>query len=251
MKILLTGFDPFGGETVNPAFEAVKLLPDAIAGAQIIKLEIPTQFHRAGEILEDAMKTHRPDVVICVGQAGGRAAITPEKVAINLMDARTPDNAGYQPADVPIRADGSTAYFTSLPVKAMVQRMREAGIPAAVSYTAGTYVCNTVLYTLLYLIDREFPGVWGGFIHVPYAMEQVIDKPLGTPSMDLHQIARGLEKAVEAVAEIRQNEDAARPRRVVTAANRCTPSQTPHRSTAKSSVPTSASGQNGTPGEIG
>ena len=200
MKILITGFDPFGGETVNPAYEAVKLLPDTIAGAEIIKLEVPTRFHRAGAVLEDAMQRHKPDAVICVGQAGGRAAITPEKVAINLMDGRIPDNAGYQPVDAPIREDGETAYFTSLPVKAMVQRMRDAGIPAAVSYTAGTYVCNYLLYTLLYLIDKKYPHVRGGFIHVPYAMEQVINKPLGTPSMDLRQIARGLETAVEAVA---------------------------------------------------
>lgn len=177
MKILLTGFDPFDREKVNPAFEAVKLLPGTIAGAQIVKLEVPTQFVRAGEVLEAAMAEHKPDVVICVGQAGGRAAITPEKVAINLMDGRIPDNAGYQPVDVPIRADG----------------------PAAVSYTAGTYVCNSLMYTLLFLIDRKFPGVRGGFIHVPYAMEQAVNKPLGTPSMDLRQISRGLEKAVEAV----------------------------------------------------
>ena len=200
MKILITGFDPFGGENVNPAYEAVKLLPDTIAGAEIIKLEVPTRFHRAGAVLEDAMQRHKPDAVICVGQAGGRAAITPEKVAINLMDGRIPDNAGYQPVDAPIREDGETAYFTSLPVKAMVQRMQDAGIPAAVSYTAGTYVCNYLLYTLLYLIDKKYPNVRGGFIHVPYAMEQVINKPLGTPSMDLCQIARGLETAVEAVA---------------------------------------------------
>lgn len=200
MKILITGFDPFGGENVNPAYEAVKLLPDTIAGAEIIKLEVPTRFHRAGAVLEDAMQRHKPDAVICVGQAGGRAAITPEKVAINLMDGRIPDNAGYQPVDAPIREDGETAYFTSLPVKAMVQRMRDAGIPAAVSYTAGTYVCNYLLYTLMYLIDKKYPNVRGGFIHVPYAMEQVINKPLGTPSMDLRQIARGLETAVEAVA---------------------------------------------------
>ena len=187
MKILLTGFDPFDREKVNPAFEAVKLLPGTIAGAQIVKLEVPTQFVRAGEVLEAAMAEHKPDVVICVGQAGGRAAITPEKVAINLMDGRIPDNAGYQPVDVPIRADGPAAYFATLPVKAMVQRMQDAGIPAAVSYTAGTYVCNSLMYTLLFLIDRKFPGVRGGFIHVP------------TPSMDLRQISRGLEKAVEAV----------------------------------------------------
>ena len=201
MKILITGFDPFGGETVNPAYEAVKLLPDTIAGAEIIKLEVPTRFHRAGAVLEDAMQRHKPDTVICVGQAGGRAAITPEKVAINLMDGRIPDNAGYQPVDVPIREGGETAYFTSLPVKAMVQKMRAAGIPAALSYTAGSFVCNSLMYTLLYLIDRQYPSMRGGFIHVPYAMEQAVSKPLGTPSMELHQIARGLALAVEAVVE--------------------------------------------------
>ena len=201
MKILITGFDPFGGESVNPAFEAVKLLPDTIAGAQIIKQEVPTEFGRAGEVLEAAMNASKPDVVICIGQAGGRSAITPEKVGINIMDGRIPDNSGYQPVDVTIREDGETAYFTSLPVKAMVQKMKDAGIPAALSYTAGSYVCNYLMYTLLYLIDKKFPSVRGGFIHVPYAMEQVVNKPLGTPSMDLHQIARGLEKAVEAIVE--------------------------------------------------
>ena len=201
MKLLITGFDPFGGETVNPAYEAVKLLPDIIAGADIIKKEIPTEFIQAGEVLESAIIEHRPDVVICVGQAGGRSAITPEKVAINIMDGRIPDNAGYQPVDVPIQKDGPTAYFSSLPVKAMVQRMKGAGIPAALSYTAGSYVCNYLMYTLLYLIDAKYPNIRGGFVHVPYTMEQVVDKSLGTPSMDLHQIARGLEKAVEAVVE--------------------------------------------------
>ena len=121
--------------------------------------------------------------------------------SINLMDGRIADNAGYQPIDVTIQEDGETAYFTSLPVKAMVQNIKDAGIPSALSYTAGSYVCNYLMYTLLYLIDRKYPNIRGGFIHVPYAMEQVVNKPLGTPSMDLHQIARGLEKAVEAVVK--------------------------------------------------
>ena len=192
MKILVTGFDPFGGETVNPAYEAVKLLPDTIAGAQIIKLQVPTRFALSGTVLEAAVNEHRPDAVICVGQAGGRSAITPERVAIN---------AGDQPVDEPIRKDGAPAYFSSLPVKAMVQKMRAAGIPAALSYTAGSFVCNSLMYTLLYLIDRQYPAMRGGFIHVPYAMEQAVSKPLGTPSMELHQIARGLALAVEAVVE--------------------------------------------------
>ena len=130
-----------------------------------------------------------------------KEALCHENFNYRLRSLRRRDRQpGYQPVDVPIREDGETAYFTSLPVKAMVQRMRDAGIPAAVSYTAGTYVCNYLLYTLLYLIDKKYPNVRGGFIHVPYAMEQVINKPLGTPSMDLRQIARGLETAVEAVA---------------------------------------------------
>lgn len=145
MKILVTGFDPFGGETVNPAYEAVKLLPDTIAGAQIIKLQVPTRFALSGTVLEAAVNEHRPDAVICVGQAGGRSAITPERVAINLADASIPDNAGDQPVDEPIRKDGAPAYFTSLPVKAMVQKMRAAGIPAALSYTAGSFVCNSLM----------------------------------------------------------------------------------------------------------
>ena len=143
MKILVTGFDPFGGETVNPAYEAVKLLPDTIAGAQIIKLQVPTRFALSGTVLEAAVNEHRPDAVICVGQAGGRSAITPERVAINLADASIPDNAGDQPVDEPIRKDGAPAYFTSLPVKAMVQKMRAAGIPAALSYTAGSSISST------------------------------------------------------------------------------------------------------------
>ncbi|WP_304395045.1 pyroglutamyl-peptidase I, partial [uncultured Dubosiella sp.] len=201
MKILITGFNPFGGESTNPAFEAVKLLPETIKEAQIIKLEIPTEFKRAGKVLQDGIETNKPDVVVCIGQAGGRSAITPEKVAINLMDGRIPDNAGYQPVDTPVREDGPTAYFTSLPVKAMVETIREAGIPAFLSYSAGTYVCNFLMYELLYLIDHHYPNIKGGFIHVPYMSQQVVNKPNGTPSMDLKTIARGLEKAVEAIVE--------------------------------------------------
>lgn len=121
MKVLLTGFDPFGGESVNPAFEAIKLLPDTIAGAEIVKVEIPTEFTRSISCVEAAIKEHNPDVVIDVGQAGGRACVTVEKVGINLADARIPDNAGEQPSDEPLQADGPTAYFATIPVKAMVQ----------------------------------------------------------------------------------------------------------------------------------
>lgn len=197
-KVLVTGFDPFGGESVNPAFEAVKLLPDEIAGAQIVKLEIPTVFTRSAVVLEEAMRREQPDIVICVGQAGGRSALTVEKVAINLAEARIPDNDGEQPLDTPLREDGDVAYFASIPVKAMVANVREHGLPAFVSYTAGTFVCNSIMYHLLYLIDRKFPGVRGGFMHVPYATSQVVDKPNGTPFMPLPDIAKSLEYAIEA-----------------------------------------------------
>ena len=197
-KVLVTGFDPFGGEQVNPAYEAVRLLPDEIAGASVVKLEIPTVFTRSAKVVEEAIERERPDVVLCVGQAGGRSAITVEKVAINLAEARIPDNDGEQPFDTPLREDGDTAYFASLPVKAMVANMNDHGIPAFMSYTAGTYVCNSIMYNVLYLIDRRFPGVRGGFIHVPYAVEQGVGKPNGTPVMELATMARGLEYAIEA-----------------------------------------------------
>lgn len=197
-KILVTGFDPFGGEKTNPAFEAVRLLPDTILDAQVIKLEIPTSFERSAQLLEQTLIAERPDVVLCVGQAGGRAAMTVERVAINLADARIPDNDNQQPIDVPLRDDGAPAYFATLPVKAMVEAMRAAGIPAFVSYTAGTFVCNSIMYHLLYLLNRDLPQTLGGFVHVPYAPSQGIDKPLSTPTMPIETIAAALTAGLEA-----------------------------------------------------
>lgn len=201
MKILVTGFDPFGGEAVNPAYEAVKLLPDNIAGAEIVKLEIPTEFKRSMEFLEEAISREMPDAVISVGQAGGRAEITPERVAINLADARIPDNAGNQPEDEALIADGPAAYFTTLPLKKMVKSVQDRGIPCRISYSAGTYVCNSVMYRTLYLAEVSGMGFCAGFIHVPYATQQTVTKPAGTPGMALPDIARGLEAAVEAVVK--------------------------------------------------
>ncbi len=199
MKILITGFDPFGGESVNPAYEAVKLLPDEIGGAQIVKREVPTVFGKCGAVLEEAISSEQPDAVICVGQAGGRSGICVEKTAINFQDARIPDNENQQPIDKPVKEDGETAYFASVPVKAMAAEMRKNGIPAFVSYTAGTYVCNELMYTLLYLIDKKYQNIRGGFIHVPFSMEQAVDKPIGTPCMSLESIAKGLECAILAL----------------------------------------------------
>ena len=169
MKVLLTGFDPFGGESVNPAFEAIKLLPDTIAGAEIVKVEIPTEFTRSISCVEAAIKEHNPDVVIDVGQAGGRACVTVEKVGINLADARIPDNAGEQPSDEPLQADGPTAYFATIPVN------------------------------VLHLCATKYPNIRAGFIHVPFACEQVVGKASTMASMPLETIAKSLEYCIEAV----------------------------------------------------
>ncbi|WP_321387446.1 pyroglutamyl-peptidase I [uncultured Enterococcus sp.] len=206
MRILVTGFDPFGGEPINPALEAVKGLSDTINGAEIIKLEIPTVFGKSAEVVKEAILAHKPDVVLNIGQAGGRFAPSPERVAINIDDARIPDNEGNQPVDEAIQTDGQPAYFTQLPIKAMVAAMKEAGFPAAVSNTAGTFVCNHIMYQVQYMIDKEFPTMKGGFIHVPYIPEQVVDKA-GQPYMSLADITQSLEKAIEAIVAYDGKED--------------------------------------------
>lgn len=202
--ILFTGFEPFGGETVNPALEAVRRLPDSAAGVPIRRLRLPTSFRRAGETLLEAVDAWRPEAVVCVGQAGGRKAVTPEKIAINYIDARIPDNDGAQPADVPIRADGPAAYFATLPVRAIDEAIRAAGVPCAVSYSAGCYVCNFVMYTLLDHLARTAPDVLGGFIHVPYAAEQTAGKPAGTPSLTVAQMTQALTCAAGVIAAVCQ-----------------------------------------------
>ena len=167
MKVLVTGFDPFGGESINPAWEAVKVIKDEIAGAEVIKMQIPTVVGKSIAKIHDKMAEINPDIVIAVGQAGGRFGVTPERIAINVTDARIPDNEGNQPIDEPIFADGDAAYFSNLPVKAMVQEIKDAGYPSTLSNTAGTYICNHVMYGILYYIHKEFPNARGGFIHVP------------------------------------------------------------------------------------
>ena len=200
MKILVTGFDPFGGEKVNPALEAVKSLPSVIHGAEIRWVEIPTVFYQSAEVLETEIVRYQPDVVLCIGQAGGRASLTPERVAINQDDARIPDNQGNQPIDTPIRLDGEAAYFSTLPIKAMVQGIKEVGLPATVSNTAGTFVCNHLMYQALYLADKKFPNMRAGFMHIPYMTEQVVNKP-NTASMCLKDIVRGIEAAIGAIVD--------------------------------------------------
>lgn len=206
MKILVTGFDPFGGEKINPALEAVKGLADTIKGAEIKKLEIPTVFNKSAEVVQKAIEEFQPDYVLNIGQAGGRYEISPERVAINVDDARIADNEGNQPIDAPIKEDGDAAYFTQLPVKAMVTAIKNAGIPGAVSNTAGTFVCNHIMYQVQYMIHTNFPKIKGGFIHVPYIPEQVVNKP-GQPAMSLSDMTKGLTVAIEAVVEFDGKED--------------------------------------------
>ena len=205
MKILVTGFDPFGGEKVNPALEAVKSLPSVIHGAEIRWVEIPTVFYQSAEVLEAEIERYQPDAVLCIGQAGGRASLTPERVAINQDDARIPDNQGNQPIDTPIRLDGQAAYFSTLPIKAMVQAIKEEGLPATVSNTAGTFVCNHLMYQALYLADKKFPNMRAGFMHIPYMTEQVINKP-NTASMNLTDIVRGIEAAIGAIVDYKDKD---------------------------------------------
>lgn len=197
MKILLTGFDPFGGEKVNPASEAVKKVKDNINGAEIIKIIIPTVREKSLEEIEKAVEKNNPDIVISVGQAGGRFGITPERVAINVDDFRIKDNEGNQPIDEKIKEDGESAYFSNLPIKAMVENMNKNNIPASVSNTAGTFVCNHVMYGIMYMIDKKYKNMKGGFIHIPYMTSQVINKK-DTAYMSLDEIVKGLEYALEA-----------------------------------------------------
>ncbi|WP_252255032.1 pyroglutamyl-peptidase I [Clostridium sp. ZBS12] len=200
MKVLITGFDPFGGESINPALEAVKKLPNTISNAEIIKLEIPTVFKKSLDKIEENILAHKPDIVISIGQAGGRFGITPERVAINIDDARIEDNEKNQPIDLKVFEDGENAYFTTLPIKAIVKEMQEAGIPSSVSNSAGTFVCNHVMYGVLYMINKKYPNIKGGFIHVPYIPSQVVNKP-NMPSMSIEDISKGLELSVKAAVE--------------------------------------------------
>lgn len=204
MNILVTAFDPFGGEKINPALEAVKQLEDHIGEHTITKLEIPTVFHESKEAVDKELSKGGYDAVLAIGQAGGRYDLTPERVGINIDDARIADNKGNQPIDVPIQEDGAPAYFSNLPVKKMTEAIKQAGVPASLSNTAGTFVCNHILYQLGYLADKSYPGLLFGFIHVPFIPEQVTDKP-EKPSMSIDTIAKGLTAAIKAIS---RDEDA-------------------------------------------
>lgn len=202
--LLITGFDPFGGEKTNPSYEAVKLLPDKLGNIAVIKKELPTSFSAAPRLLYEEIESINPDFVILTGQAGGRSAVTPERVAINCADASIPDNDGACPCDKTIYEDAPAAYFSTLPIKKMVSALKDGGIPSAVSNTAGTYVCNRVMYEALHIAHKRAENgkksFLAGFIHVPYIPSQVKDRQ-GVPSMELEEIAKGLTLAIETLTE--------------------------------------------------
>ena len=192
-KLLITGFDPFGGATVNPAWEAVKLLPEQIGQYHLEKLEIPTVFSKGAQSVLDTAAQVQPDVILCIGQAGGRGAVTPERIAVNIRDARICDNEGNQPVGLRVASDGPAAYFATVDVMAMTESAQKAGCPAAVSNSAGAFVCNDVFYTLLHAFRNTSTRV--GFIHVPWLPEQ------GTPSLPLEQTAAALETMILRLSE--------------------------------------------------
>ena len=195
-KVLVTGFTPFAGETINPSYEAVEQLPDEILTYKIIKKEIETSFDTSIEQLESFLNDVKPSIVILVGQAGGAKNIRIERVAINIDDAQIKDNSGKQPENKPIKIDGENAYFSTLPIKKIVDELMDDGIPAVVSNSAGTYVCNHLMYHLLYTLKKKNLDIPAGFIHVPYVFSQIVDKP-DTYATDLYAITRALDIAIK------------------------------------------------------
>jgi len=190
--ILITGFDPFDGQEINPSWEAVSSLPDVIHHYKIEKLQLPTKYGlAASHVIEKASLIH-PDVILCIGQAGGRNAITPETIGINLREASIPDNAGYQPMNIPVIEGAREAYFATVPIREMVAAIRSLDLPAKLSYSAGTFVCNDVLYTLLHTYHETDTLV--GFIHVPFLPKQAKNNE---PSLPLNKIVEGLTACIQ------------------------------------------------------
>lgn len=205
-RILLTGFEPFDKDRINPSWEVARALDgEVIAQARVCAVQLPCVFGDAMRALDEALAEHQPVLVISLGLAGGRSEITPERVAINIDDARIPDNAGRQPVDAAVVEHAPAAYFSTLPIKAMVRNLRDQGIPAAVSNTAGTFVCNHVFYALMHrLARRAAPGVRGGFIHLPALPEQAARQP-GMPSMALETQVQGLRAAIHTAMTVQQD----------------------------------------------
>ena len=199
--VLITGFEPFDGEAVNPSWEVVSRLDNAIiGGCRVVARQLPCVFGEALIELNAAIDSLSPTLGLSVGQAGGRTDISVERVAINVDDARIPDNRGNQPVDTPIVRNGPAAWFSSLPIKAIVSALRDAGIPASVSQTAGTFVCNHVMYGLLHKLSG-IPEAKGGFIHIPYLPQQAAAHP-GAPSMAAETVRQGLELAIATALQV-------------------------------------------------
>ena len=202
MKIIVTGFDPFGGEKINPSIECVKALPE-VEGVELIRLELPTVFKESAKRLNEVINEVKPDAVLSVGQAGGRPGITMERIAINVDDARIPDNISQQPIDETIQTKGAAAYFSTLPIKRIVKAIREAGIPVEVSNSAGTFVCNHIMYQELFAATKADKPIKAGFMHIPFIPEQTTDKP----SLPLEESTKALQIAIETIRDYLNDED--------------------------------------------
>lgn len=204
-SVLLTGFEAFEGAAVNPSQAIVERLDGRrIAGRRIVGATLPVAFARTEALLRDLLERHRPDLVIALGQAGGRAELSFERVAINLLDARVPDNEGAQPVDRPVIDDAPPAYFSTLPIKAIVADLLARGIPAALSLSAGSYVCNQVFFVLAHLLATRHPATRGGFVHVPWLPKQTAGRP-GQPSMALETMVEGVAAAIACAAATRED----------------------------------------------
>lgn len=200
-KVLITGFEPFGGETINPSYEAIKLIDSRILNCEIERLELPVAFYDSSRLLIETIHEYRPDLIIMVGQAGGRKEISVERIAVNLDDTQTPDNKGVAPLDDPIAVFGPNAYFSSLPCKQIVDALRVKHIPASLSYSAGTYVCNHLFYSVMHDLEQTTQKeIKAGFIHVPYETSQTIHKP-HLFSLDLKVIKEALEIIIDVACQ--------------------------------------------------
>lgn len=206
MKVLITGFDPFNNSKINPSAEAIKLLPDFLGNVEVIKKIIPTVFNKSFDILKEYIDNNKPDIVICVGQAGGRSKVTIERVAINIDDAPIKDNDGNIPIDKKIVENGENAYFSTLPIKAIVNKLNIDSIPADVSNSAGTFVCNHIMYQALHYAKVKNHSFKAGFIHIPYIPEQTVDTE-NVASMELGLIVEALEKAILVCTEYFNKDD--------------------------------------------
>ncbi|MCD0483600.1 pyroglutamyl-peptidase I [Streptacidiphilus sp. ASG 303] len=204
VRVLMTGFEPFDGASANPSWEAARLVAEEPPpGTEVSPLLLPCVFGDCLRVLYDAVERTAPDLVLCTGQAAGRSGLTVERIAVNVDDARLPDNAGRQPVDRPVVPGGPAAYFATLPVKACTAAARAAGVPCSVSQTAGTFVCNHLFYGLMHLLSTRYPDVRGGFVHVPSLPEQVLDG--AGPAMPAETAARGLRAVLTAAATVRED----------------------------------------------